>query len=848
MNAKKLLCLACLIFSFFMFYGAAHAEEESEDTLNKNKATVSDLETMTEKGSVSDGQGAALNEKTGMKGEAASEGAVLEGMKKTKEKSKTADDEKKSKKILEPVRPFGYDFFDASPASFLPDKDVSAPADYTMGPGDTVKIVLFSPVGQQDQYTLKVDADGNIYVPAVGRMSVSGLTRGKLEEQILAALNAKFPQLQGYVTIEKLRTIRVYVTGEAKRPGGYVISGLSTAFNALYVAGGPNERGSMRNIQVLRNNKLVGTIDLYAYLLKGDRSSDILLQPEDTIFIPVLKTQVTAKGEVLRTAMYELLEGESNLGTALQLAGGIKATGYAHRIQIERVQKNKEKIVLDVSLLNDAAAALKNGDVITVFPVVDIQQNVVWVEGHVQRPGIYEVKENMSVLQLIQEAEGLNKIDEVYLDRADIVRVTPEGAIRLVSFNLQKALMGEESENIKIQPFDVLKIYSIDEAIFVDRTLIIGGAVKSPGTYRRTDNMSLRDLINVAGGTLPEALPEAEVARAQGEKEGIIMKVSLGGQEAEKILLGDGDVVTVKLKGQYLRRLPTVTITGETYNPGLYALKHDHETLYDVLQRAGGFPLAAFPEGAVFQRNLENITTKEQLTMTQNVQQALNYIVEQQYNIELAKHGVAPVKTEEQSISIPNVPVSTEELQRLGKLTAAYQQVETLLSTEVSSTKTKGVLAPQKVKTLVPKERIIVDLVTLMQSKGSVGNIVLRDGDTLFVPKKPLTVSVVGAVVNPSNIVYEDKKSIDYYVNSVGGYAEDANRGRVIVLKPNGAIYPRKKIKAVERGDIIIVPPKPFVITDKKTWWEKTKEAVKVISDTATAVFIIRSLRELSTR
>ncbi len=852
MFTKRLMHLLAACGFVFLFCDYSFSQEKTatppvyQDEVDKNLQK----QNVMEKNKKPTDEKQLKGEKEEMKEEVTPEEEIIKKAKEAEKQKKVLEEAKKIKKLLEQIRPFGYEFFDQSPTSFIPGKDVSPPSDYSLGPGDELKVVFFSPIGQQDVYPLKVDNEGNVYLPVAGKINVTGLTRGKLEVLILSRLQSHFPQLQGYVTLERLRTIRIFITGEAKRPGGYIVSGLSTAFNALYVAGGPNQRGSMRNIQLLRNNKLIATIDLYSYLLKGDRTSDIPLEPEDTLFIPVAKNRITVKGEVNRQAIYELKENEMSLDAALEMAGGLKPAGYSYRIQIERVQSNKDKIVLDVNLKDEKKALIQDGDSISVFPVADIQKNIVWIEGEVQHPGKYELKEGMTVAGLLAQAEGLKKLSEVYTDRGDIIRVTDGGELEIISFNVKKALSGDNEQDKKLMPFDTIKIYSVEDAIFVDRTVSIGGAIKNPGTYHRSANMTLQDLINIAGGLLPEAMKEVEVARAQGEKDGLIMKISLDGNDAEKTMLEDRDVVSIKTSGTYQRQLASVVLQGEVKYPGVYALRNDHETLYQILARAGGMDESSFPEGAILNRNLGNITTKGQSEVSQSIQKNLDFLVQQQYNVELAKHGVTPGKNAEEAATLPAFPVNAGDMQKLTQFTAGSQQLQTILGapSELQTQKIKGILEPRKVTEIIPKERIIIDLMKLLKSNGKEGDVVLMDGDILFVPKKPLTVSVVGAVLNPGNIIFEQKKNIEDYILKVGGYAEDANKNRVIVLKANGETYARNKVKYVDRGDILIVPPKPLVITEKKSWWEKTTAVVKVISDTATAAFIIRSLKQLSTK
>jgi protein involved in polysaccharide export with SLBB domain len=323
------------------------------------------------------------------------------------------------------------------------------------------------------------------------------MTLAQFEAMVLREYGRHFRQIQGRVTLDRIRSLQVMVAGDAMSPGLYTISALSTAFNAIYQAGGPTPRGSMRRIALIRNGEQIATIDLYDYLLTGRRVQDYALEPGDTLFVPVVGAVVGIKGCVKRPALYELAGGE-RLRDLIEMAGGVRAATYLDLVQIERIRDHSERVLadVDVSALVDGDDThnlkLRDGDLIAVGSVLDRRANSVELLGRVARPGLYELKPGMRVKDLVAEAQGT--LGEVDMTRAEILRIEPDETTRLIPFALGKALEGDPQANLALQPGDQVTIYAPGQ-VQRRRKVSIGGAVQRPGTYDRLAGMRLADLV-----------------------------------------------------------------------------------------------------------------------------------------------------------------------------------------------------------------------------------------------------------------------------------------------------------------------------------------------------------------
>ncbi|BCW99431.1 MAG: hypothetical protein KatS3mg024_2258 [Armatimonadota bacterium] len=381
------------------------------------------------------------------------------------------------------IRLFGHDFFDRVTEGFQPIPNLPPPAEYPLGPGDTVEVVLSSPAGQETVLAETVDSEGRLRIPSVGFVRVNGLTIGAAERVIAKETRAKFPSLAAQARILSIRPIQVFIIGEVKKPGAYILPGLSTLLNALYVAGGPTDAGSLRRITVQRNKKTVATTDLYRLLLDGDRSGDITLQSGDSVFVPAIGPTVTVKGEVRRQAIYELLE-ETSVRSVLRMAGGPNGLASLSSVRVERVVGGSRKFLVDLTLSSpdspDWEFPLQHGDLLLIQPVLQDAVNRVEISGQVRRPGEYEFTEGMRISDLVRRAEGFADV-EIYLERATILRNREDGSTEMLSVHLGRAMAGDAEQDVELRPKDRVVVYSVQEAAALDRTVTISGQVSRPG-------------------------------------------------------------------------------------------------------------------------------------------------------------------------------------------------------------------------------------------------------------------------------------------------------------------------------------------------------------------------------
>ncbi len=509
------------------------------------------------------------------------------------------------------LRPFGYAFFENAPETFAPIPDTAVPRDYVLGPGDKLRITFWSVIGQETTIEPTVDARGQAHVPLLGLLTAGGVTIEGLEATILSGLRRHFANVEGQVTLASLRSLRVLVAGEARRPGAYTVSSLSTAFNVLYQAGGPNGRGSMRCIRLLRGDREVGVVDLYEFLLTGKRTRDYRLVAGDTLFIPVAGKRVGVRGEVRRPALYELLPGET-LAELVEMAGGIEPSTYLRHLQIERIQEHERRIVLDLDLERvldsggHAPVELLDGDIVNIYRVLDKRMNTVELTGQVARPGVYELKPEMRISDLVEAAQGLR--GEVYLERAEILRTNADATVALFSFDLEQALNG--GENPLLQRWDRVLIYP-PEHMRNPRVVSITGQVRHGGSYPRHEGMRITDLLFAAGGVRDEAyLERANLMRRNGDGTRVTIAVNLSavlaGAEGADVPVCDGDQLLVYSQGEAQWRQRSVSVAGAVQRPGACE-RTEHITLKDLLFWAGGL----LPDAFLARANLTRCLTGE---------------------------------------------------------------------------------------------------------------------------------------------------------------------------------------------------------------------------------------------
>ena len=486
----------------------------------------------------------------------------------------------------------------------------TVPSKYVLGPGDRLTLHYWSDVEVMELQTvsLVVDDRGEVIIPRARKIVVRGMTLAQFQEaarEELARVISK--NLKLIATLDRLRSIQIFITGETFRPGSYAISAVTTLFNALYMCGGPNDNGSLRNIKLLRN-KETKTVDFYRFLMDGDSSQDFSLDAGDTIFISQVGRTATISGEVKRPTEYELKEGE-NLLELISLAGGIRPSGFLQRVQIDSVDPGKERIVFDIDLSDPDPPdhPVFDGDTVTVFSIPSERMNTVTLEGKVLMPGVYQLKEGMKISDLIKAARW--PLGEAYMERADLFRLNPDKkTTKLIPINLSRALADSESasssDNINLRQWDKLVVYSKwDVKWIADRVVSIRGAVQRPGSYERSDDMTIRDLLIQVGDLLPEAYQErAWVLRLDERGEmtrSIPVDLRDSGTELE---LKDGDTLLVYTY-QEARWEPKreVTVEGAVQDPNTFP-RVDGMKVSNLIQRAGGLLPDAYPDRALLLR------------------------------------------------------------------------------------------------------------------------------------------------------------------------------------------------------------------------------------------------------
>lgn len=702
---------------------------------------------------------------------------------------------------------FGYKIFNYSPTTFQPSISISVPNSYVIGPGDEIVISLWGET--QLVQNLTVAQDGSIYIPDVGLVYVSGLTMKALRAKLFSVLSKSYSSLDVSakgtakthleVTTGKLRSVKVYVLGEVNKPGGYTLPSLSTAFTALYYSGGPNINGSLRNVQVIRGGKVVATIDIYDYLIKGDQSSDINLEDEDVLFVPPVGKRAAITGQIFRPAIYELKEGDQ-LRDLLKYAGGANFNTYFQDVFIDRVipfdqRKDYQNNIMTVDLNFKTFEEFKNsnypmtdGDVVIIKSISMYQQNRAYLVGDVKQPGAYELSKDMTVRDLIIKGDSL--FPDAFLEKALLVRTDPDGKQSIINFNLKKALERDPANNILLQNLDSVTVYS--KKLFEPvRYVQIFGQVRIPGKYRTYDGMTVSDLITLAGGLTDSATTQnIEVTRLDTTSESVYAtKFSLNlpkdywnTDKTQEITLNDYDRVFIQTDP--LKKYPkTIYVNGEVKFPGSYAILNNSERLSDFIKRAGGFKSTAYTEGIYVYR----------------------------YN---------PIFSEFDS----DTTSLADSLKELIDSTSVYNRATILRKYS---------------------ERIPIEWSDIVDDSNSIYNIIPEPGDSLIVPRKLYEVYVLGAVGIPSTVPYKEGASLDYYVNQAGGYAENAAEGKEIVIQPNGKKWEKSGFLGSDdeilSGATIIVPTE---IPTPSTVWPAIRDIAGILSSLTVVVLAIYRLNK----
>ncbi|WP_235985868.1 SLBB domain-containing protein [Mucilaginibacter segetis] len=662
---------------------------------------------------------------------------------------------------------FGADLFRNSNVTFEPNLKLATPVNYILGPDDQLNINVYG--NSLVNWKLDVSPEGNINIPGVGILNVSG----KTIEQATASIKSKLAAnnyavgrgTSVQVTLGNIRSIKVIMVGEVVKPGTYTLPSLATVFNALYAAGGPNNNGTFRQIEIIRNNRIIRRLDVYDFLVKGDQKDNIGLQDQDIIRVPTYRTRVEMVGEVKNPALFEVLPGET-LQDVIRFAGGFTDQAYTARIKVSQISDQQRRItdVLESDYKNYIPL---RGDKYTVERILDRYENRVTINGAVFRPGEYELQKGLTVSQLIKNAAGLK--EDAFTGRGSITRLKSDNTTELISFDVN-GVLNKTAPDIVLQREDVVTISSIFD-LRDEYKVTIKGEVRNVGEFAYAENMSVEDLILKAGGFTEGASPKRiEVARriddsnpnSRSSSLAEVFNIDVDAQLKKgqaNFVLKPFDIVSVYSLPGYEKQ-STVKIEGEVLYPGYYTIKKKNEKISDIIERAGGLTASADVDGGTLKRD--------------------NFAI-----LGVNKNKIDTTAIEQERVS---------KLDRLSKVNSD--------STNVSN--------------FQPRNNFVgIDLKKILEKPGSSIDLIMEDNDVIRIPKQQQLVRVNGEVLYPSAVVYSKSKSFKDYILNAGGYSPDALKRGAYVVYPNGTVKGTGKFlffnvhPSVKPGSEIFVTRKP---------------------------------------
>lgn len=705
---------------------------------------------------------------------------------------------------------FGFDFFqsNSNSNSSEPNLNIPTPQDYILGSGDELTILIYG--NSEHIYKESINQEGNLSIKNLGPIFLSGLSIKQAELALKTSLSSLYPDLINdasntflSLSLSKVRTINVSVVGEVNAPGAYTLSGYSTISNVLHSAGGITQNGSLRNVIVNRNNKIIAKWDAYGFLLNGDNKYNIRLENNDVVVVKPYVNRVLIHGAVKRPAKYELEESET-LSDLIEYAGGFKEDAFEGSISVIR-NSIKEKVIADVFKSQYDIFQPEPGDVYQVKQILDRYTNRVKIMGSVFRPGDYSIDdEGLTVKQLILKAEGLT--GDVNLDRAMIIKANNDLSTETISFNLGK-LMSGAIDDILLNREDVVKIFSIYD-LKEESYVTISGEVNDAGVFGFSNNLTVEDLIIMAGGLKNSAsASKIEITRRYQEgsegqfSEAMVIDIDKNlGVSENQFLLQPFDNIVVRRNPNYFDQ-KTVSIEGEIIYPGNYAIQGPLERISDLLKRAGGVNRFAYIEGATLLRKTEFYKDESEIELRLSELEGLLDRFERK-DQSLTELEIAKIARVKQQMSL----IFNEEID--GKALSNYAKRERLREI----VQRNSLFGDVK---LNEADAIGIDLKGILENPTSKHNLILEDGDVLIIPKKQETVRLRGRILYPTTVVYEQSRSMKYFIDRAGGFGNRALRKGAYVIYPNGNVAKTrsflffKKYPKVQPGSDIIIPAKP---------------------------------------
>jgi protein involved in polysaccharide export with SLBB domain len=680
------------------------------------------------------------------------------------------DNDKKEDDVEIKSKIFGSDLFNNGNITFDPNLRIATPKNYIIGPDDQLIIDL---TGDNERtYNLQVSPEGVINLEYVGRISVGGLTIEQASSKIRNVMGRTYPALRTgrtsvAINIGNIRSIQVTVTGQVTRAGSYTLPSLANVYRALYVSGGPSQNGSFRNIQVIRNNRIIATIDVYDFLLRGIQTGNVRLQDQDVINIPAYEKRVEISGEVKEAAIFEV-KGNETLQDVINFAKGFTAEAYTAKIKSFQ-NTDRERKISDISAAEYAVYQPKNGDKFIVEAILERFENRVEIIGSVFRPGVYALEEGLTLAGLIRKADGIT--EDAFLNRGYINRLNPDKTQYLISFDVAKIISGQEKD-IPLTREDKVTISSIFD-LREEYTVTVQGEVRAPGTFQYAENMKLEDVVQMAGGLNEGATPNRiEVSRriknndpsSVSSKTADLFVVSIDQDLrvlGEKFEIKPFDIISIRNSEGYAIQ-KQVKIEGEVLYPGMYTIISKDYRISDLIKRAGGLTPFAYAEGA-----------------------------------SLKRPGAEKVNPNDKN-AINN---KDEEDKKFLNLERVQEKAKDSDTTKVN-------------EKLIQSDLVGINLEKILKKPLSRQDLILEEGDIIRVPKQLQTVKVTGEVLNPNSIVYVPGKSFKQYINGAGGFTSSALKSRAYIKYANGSAEAAKKFlffnnyPKVKPGAEILVPVK----------------------------------------
>ena len=664
---------------------------------------------------------------------------------------------------------FGRDIFNNKELSFEPNMNIATPQNYRLGPGDAVIIDIYG--ASQKTIESTVSPDGTVTIEGYGPVNVSGLTVAQANARLRGTLGSRYSSSHIKLTVGQTKTIMVNVMGEVKAPGTYTLSAFATVFHALYMAGGTNDLGTLRNIKVYRNNRLVTVVDIYDYILNGKLTGNVRLADNDVIVVGPYDCLVNITGKVKRPMFYEMKKNES-INSLLKYAGSFTGDAYKKSVRVNR-KTGREYAVFNVDEFDFASFHIADGDSVSVDSILPRYANTVEIKGAVFRPGMYNIGEQInSVRSLVEHAEGLT--EDAFTNRAVMHRMKPDRTLEVISMDIAGIMSGKVAD-IPLKENDVLFIPTRQDKQ-IERTITIRGEVQYPGTYKYADNETIEDFVLQAGGLTDKAStvnvnvsrrvsdakalqPDSLIAQTftLSLKDGFVIDGTPG------FVLMPFDEVSIRKSPAY-NELENVSIEGEVMFAGAYTLTKRNTRISDLFYKAGGATNQAYIKGA---RLIRRANSTEKARM----------------------EAVLKMQREQQQKNLLQLAASSnsDNLQQAAE----------------------GAKNAELEKFNVPDEYPVgIDLAAALKNPGCDDDLVLREGDRLVVPQYTGTVKINGAVMYANTVAYEKGKRASYYIDQAGGFASDAIKSKSYIIYMNGKVAKVGHGAKVQPGCEIVVPAK----------------------------------------